>query len=442
MHPPHGLHRRLAPVVVAIAGLIVAGTATPAAAAPAPMVPLAGPAPAAGPASLADAADQLSSGLDPSTYGGIYVDTATNSVTLMALKGRTPAAALNRAASPATGVAARTRYVTRSMATLTDMRDTSIWTRLPKDLRSHITGTQIDVLGNRVVINMDTVTDAARTELYTAFGDSVAVRQADAPSLMSGRYADTAPFYFGDRLIFSFPGGDIYGACTGGFGATYQGDNVMVSAGHCAPYGYIGTIPTVVNNGSFYGEAGCTNVNWCKGVSIGTVWQTRFKDYATSAQAQAGALSIDLSLTHANTLPYTFAAGSNSTVTLLHSYPGPARNPSGTVCFSGATSLGYCGFVVQAQPTTVIGYDGVGYAKITVWHATANSSAIKVCEGDSGGTVYTHISGGGESILGVVSTGWGADRPSVNGASCSANLGFTFWGQGTSTFPGYLPVIG
>ena len=187
MHPPHGLHRRLAPVVVAIAGLIVAGTATPAAAAPAPMVPLAGPAPAAGPASLTDAADQLSSGLDPSTYGGIYVDTATNSVTLMALKGRTPAAALNRAASPATGVAARTRYVTRSMATLTDMRDASIWTRLPKDLRSHVTGTQIDVLGNRVVINMDTVTDAARTELYTAFGDSVAVRQADAPSLMSGR---------------------------------------------------------------------------------------------------------------------------------------------------------------------------------------------------------------------------------------------------------------
>src|SRR5262249_4750446 len=143
-----------------------------------------------------------------------------------------------------------------------------------------------------------------------------------------------------------------------------------------------------------------------------------------------------------SSLQYTYKTGTDNDLTALVSFPGASSTPSGTVCHSGATSLGWCGFAVQAQITTDIVKDpDGGYARFQYWPATATSSSPAVCEGDSGGTVFKYYSSAGQSIYGVVSARFGADRNSVKGVSCSADLGFTYWGQGRSVFPNYLPKI-
>jgi hypothetical protein len=260
--------------------------------------------------------------------------------------------------------------------------------------------------------------------------------------VMLDRYADSAPWFAGDRILMRYPNQRHYGACTAGFGATYNATEVMVTAGHCAPYGATAT-PTSVTNGSAYRENGCPNVNGCDhGAfgSFGTVWQTRLRTYDTIAQATAGPLSTDLALVRTDTLPTTHAAGSAVNLTSLVSFPGATREPTGSACHSGATSLGYCGFTIEANIRAVIADAQPGYARIQIWRAVRNASTFRVCEGDSGGTVYQHF-GSGEMILGVVSGGWGPEAPSTKGAECFGHLGFVYWGQGRGVFPGYTPLV-
>ena len=108
-----------------------------------------------------------------------------------------------------------------------------------------------------------------------------------------------------------------------------------------------------------------------------------------------------------------------------------------------ATSLGACGFSVVANMFDGVIRVKVGittfYTRLKLYEAT--STNLKVCAGDSGGTVYSHFSGGGESILGTASAARGFSLPPVNGWSCNSNLLFTYWGQGRAVFSDILPDI-
>jgi hypothetical protein len=146
-------------------------------------------------------------------------------------------------------------------------------------------------------------------------------------------------------------------------------------------------------------------------------------------------------LIRTNTSQYTHDVGSETAITSLSSFPGAARTPAGQVCQSGATSLGSCQFRIEEGLVTTIASAAGLYARIQVWRANRTNTTARTCGGDSGGTVYQHFSGGGESILGVVSTAYGPDAGTVKGAPCTTGFGFTFWGQGRAVYPGYTPLI-
>jgi hypothetical protein len=219
----------------------------------------------------------------------------------------------------------------------------------------------------------------------------------------------------------------------------------MVTAGHCAPYNGIPT-PTVVTNGARNGENGCnTSTGGCDSEprgAFGTVWRTGVKVFGSRESADDNPVSIDVAMIPTDTLPYTYAANSNSALATLRSFPGAARTPTAgtTVCISGATSLGDCGFSMLAGVYTAIFPVGNGYfARWSTWRATSGS--LQVCQGDSGGTAYSHFGGGGESILGVVSGLYGPAAGSIAGALCARNLHISFWGMARAFDPAFTPII-
>ncbi len=429
--------RRSIAALAAIVTLIATPAAATAATAAGDQAPIAGLAELAGPEDLRGFADDLVAGIDPSVHGGVAVDIANRTVTLMVVRGRSEAALNARASvikSPI-GATVRTKLVDRDTVQLEQLRDTGVWSKLSAELADHVTYTQIDVERNQVVVGLDEVTPGARRQLKKLFGDAVAVRHGQRMTAMN-RYNDGAPFYAGDRLMFSnnsFSPPYRWG-CTGGFPATYQGREVMVTAGHCAPYGSA-TTPTYVAVGGREGENGCMLDDGCWAENFGRVWQTRLRAYPSKPEALANPPTVDLALITTTTLPFTWQAGSNTQTISLVSYPGADRTPTGVVCTSGATSLGYCGFTVEAGIKTLgpVPVGGGGWAMMQAWHARGTAQT-RVCPGDSGGTVYSRF-GAGASVIGVV-TG----STSLPG-ECGNDLYFTHWGQGRPYFPNYVPLI-
>ncbi|WP_143049882.1 hypothetical protein [Asanoa ishikariensis] len=434
-------------MAVVLTSSIIGGAPAAARAADADLAPLAGPAAMAAPADLGQVGAELLDGLAPSTHGGVHIDSADRSITLMVTAGASATAVGARAARiNRPGVTVKVKKVDRSREVLEHLRDDGVWNNLPADLAGQVTKTQIDTLDNRVVVEVANPTREVRRSLKKRFGDAVSVRAGSARTAMT-RYDDFSPYFGADRILMRFPNGQHYGACTAGFGATYAGTQVMVTAGHCAPYGNMAT-PTSVTNGRMNGENGCTAVGGCSTAPIGSfgnVWQTRMRTHDTQAQANAGPLSVDLALIATLTVPTIWRADSDNLTSPVLSFPGAATLPSqsgAVICHSGATSSGDCGFSLQAEIATVTidldpGAPG-RWARFQNWDAVSTNR--QVCGGDSGGPVYTQL-GSGVSMMGVVSTGWGPVAGTVKGQPCNRNLGFVFWGQGRAVFPNYTPRI-
>jgi hypothetical protein len=440
-------HRLFTRPAVATAALILASgilaLPTAAVAAPDDLAPLAGPPALSGPSDLRAYADSLISGLDPATHAGVHVDPATRALTVLTVTADADRAVTGRlTAQRDAGVKVATVRATRSLATLEALRE-GLWKQIPADLAPRVFAAQVDTLTNRVVVEVDEPTDDVRRQLKALFGDAVAVRGGER-AVMLNRYMDSSPWWSGDRIMMRHANGAYAGACTSGFGATYLGTEVMVTAGHCAPYGSLAT-PTVITNGRMPGENGCTTAtgcNWGTVGSFGTVWQTRFRTYTTQAGAEGGPLSTDLALIRSDTAQRTHVVGSETATSPLNSFPGAGHTPAGQVCHSGATSLGSCQFTIQANLTTVIAEAGGHFARIQIWRANGTTSTSRACQGDSGGLVYQHFTSGvGETVLGVLSTGNGGSRPGLKGVACTSGFGFTYWGQGRTPFAGYTPLI-
>jgi hypothetical protein len=391
-------------------------------------------------------ATDLVANVDPRNHAGVDVDPGTRALTVMSVRGVEDATLASRIADlRRAGVTVRTKVQARSRAELEELRD-GLFARLPSDLLSRVFGARIDTAANRVVIDVDDPSNGVRAELRRLFGDAVSVRRGQRITL-TDRYDDLAPWYGGDRILLYVPPHAYTEACSSGFGATYRNQTVMVTAGHCAPYGDVAT-PTLVANGATNGEGGCqlfTCPDPAGPGSFGTVWRTGMHMYADPnvAVAKSTPQSIDLAMILTSTSPYTWAAGSDSALAHLTSYPGPSRTPAGSICLSGAQSWGTCGFQVLAEqyvgPVAEEINNVTYYAKVTYYEAT--STSLSVCGGDSGGTVYSHFSQGGESILGVATGTRGNVMPSIHGSPCGSNLLFTYWGQALEFYPGFLPNL-
>jgi len=409
------------------------------------MAPLAGP-----PARIDDPRAQsfavdLIRGMDPAT-GGIAVDVATRTITVMVVRGRDTAALRQRvAAAHYTGYRIKTADVTYDAAYLDDLRQNAIWRQAPTEVLDHVVGTQVDTRLNRVVVILDNVTSELRRALRKQFGDKVAVRRGERLEPMSGRYTDPSPHSGGARLIIGIPGSINYGLCSAGFPATYNGNRVMVTAGHCLAYTSAGVPPYEISNGAWNGEGGCVSIVCWFGVQgdYGHLYQTRFKLYATQDEADHAPESIDIAMIAGSAVqPVVYRAESSVNTSQIVSNPGSSRSPSGSnLCVSGATTWGHCGYVVVlAGPITLRNHIvqqapwPSGYVRVDVWVALNPDTSLLLCNGDSGGTVYGHF-GTGEMVYGV------AVDTNKDGTNCGTQLGFTYWGQASGTFPGYLPII-
>lgn len=111
------------------------------------------------------------------------------------------------------------------------------------------------------------------------------------------------------------------------------------------------------------------------------------------------------------------------------------------VCFSGATSQGSCGWVVDNHfdmvfcAVTVNG-SRTGWSTNPAWVAHSIGSRTIACHGDSGGIVCRGAPGG-FSVLGSLSGVSIAD-----GVMCgSQSMWSTSWGDMTQRLPGFLPKI-
>jgi hypothetical protein len=151
------------------------------------LAPLAGPPALSGPSDLRDYADSLVAGLHPATHGGVHVNPSTRLVTVVTVTAGADRAVTDRSfAQRRTGVKVTTLRANRSLATLEALRDDVLWKGIPAALAPRILATQIDTLTNRVVVEVDEITDEIRRELRARFGDAVAVRSGER-AVMSHR---------------------------------------------------------------------------------------------------------------------------------------------------------------------------------------------------------------------------------------------------------------
>jgi hypothetical protein len=124
--------------------------------------------------------DDISMSTPHAAYGGVTLG-GGGGIIVAELVGR-PDQGLARAIrhARAAGVQVQELSVERSLAELEGLADRGAFRRLPLALRDHGTMTQVDVIGNRVIVGFDLPLDLAlRADVASTFGSAVAVARAD-----------------------------------------------------------------------------------------------------------------------------------------------------------------------------------------------------------------------------------------------------------------------
>jgi hypothetical protein len=353
------------------------------------------------------AAGQLQTLIDtvraaPGTYTGLWIDSTTNTIYVATpVSNITPASIAALVAAPTTN--AQTMKIQIVKATHTADQLDAIATRVTTD-----TGLQSaakksgailstwypDPITDQVVIGFTKVTNAELTAVHTEYGDTARViTQPIAQSAIAKipttpkphlprpqtRSADSAPWYGGDDITFTYNGSGF--SCTSGY---EFGSSSMSTAGHCG-----GDPTTFYNNGVYTGET--YSMQW-------------------------GANRIDMQLMHGSTyLPYIWAGSGGNTAEPVSGSGGVADG--GTYCTGGYVTGQNCSAVVEAVDVCIVEYDDVMNDDVTVCdldEAHSSNGTDIVQSGDSGGPVYTSNSTGAPYAVGTISaangtTGWWSD---------------------------------
>jgi hypothetical protein len=119
-----------------------------------------------------------------STYGGVVLGGGAGIVVAKLPGPQDPALDRLLHRARAAGVTVEIVPATRSLAELDALGNHDAWTRLPANLTTHLTATQVDVARNRVVLGFDVPLDESlRAVVAATFGDSVVVAKAEMARL-------------------------------------------------------------------------------------------------------------------------------------------------------------------------------------------------------------------------------------------------------------------
>ena len=231
---------------------------------------------------------------------------------------------------------------------------------------------------NRVIVTISELNDGLLKELASQFGqDAVAVRvNPDLPRVNSddARNSDASPFGGGARI--NVPGG----TCSSGFAWINGSQQGMITAAHCTPTG--GAVSTPVH--SMGNVTSGSGENWKP--NDGTV------PYTGQTSLRGDVALIWLGSTRSSHA-FMFRGGPTSTTgNTVKSAWGRFSQSGDTVCVGGATRGELCGWTVYGVGIHVFYFNESAWARNMV--EVLKSGRPCTAGGDSGGPVYTFVSGG------------------------------------------------
>ena len=243
---------------------------------------------------------------------------------------------------------------------------------------------------DRVILEVDQVTDPFLYDLASRF-DATAIAVYAQPShtvtAPASRNYDGSPFWGGAQI--NAPAG----GCTDAF-SWYSGPyQMMLTAGHCAPNG--GSVSTpVYSMGSVNAES---EESWNPGT--GTVYLTGQSTY----RGDIALIRINSGKSSEGWM-YTGGWNSNSGANVKQMW---SRSPQSgdSYCTGGYASGEVCSWVVDWVGGDYY-YSGTGETARHVTHGTKKGQCIDL--GDSGGPVYTYVTGG-VAAKGIISGAWIGD---------------------------------
>lgn len=352
----------------------------------------------------------------PGTYTGLWINEKTNTIYVATpATNITPASIAALVAAPTTST--QTLKIQIVKATYTANQLDTIATRVTTDTNLQSAAKKSDAtlstwypdpITDQVVIGFTKITNTELAAVHAEYGTTARViTQPIAQSAIAktpltqattattttppatnpnphpphpqSRSADSAPWYGGDDITFTYNGSGF--SCTSGY---EFGSTSMSTAGHC------GADPTTFyNNGVYTGET--YSMQW-------------------------GANRIDMQLMHGSTyLPYIWAGPGGNTAEPVSGSGGVADGA--TYCTGGYVTGQNCSAVVEAVDVCIVEYDDVMNDDVTVCdldeaHSSNNTDIVQ--SGDSGGPVYTSNSTGAPYAVGTISaangtTGWWSD---------------------------------
>lgn len=311
--------------------------------------------------------DEVDSKLDPllkhlasqAQFGGLYIDQSSGGVIDIATTGDASATLKDATSSAPSGAVLRSRHVQYTLQQLSALKD-----RVTQDVSSltaagvEVATIGVDVVANRVRIEVANLTDQVTTDLNARYGAEVIVVPGDAPvpATCTSRGACPLPNK-GGLSIHATVGTTTY-YCSSSYSARdiIYGAKYLYTAGHCIK------------------DAGINTVWYMGSTAIGP---GSVQDFYNGTSADVGLIALYSSnLTPPLNQVY---ASSNLDVRSMSGWWASSSQQAGvTVCRSGLTSGWLCGTIVQPDVTAIVG-------GTTVLHQWKTSYASG--QGDSGATM-------------------------------------------------------
>lgn len=236
-----------------------------------------------------------------------------------------------------------------------------------------VSSTGTDLSSNRVNLEVTTLDESGIAKLAHLIGDVTQVEltlNTHRYSLAANRGADSSPFW----------GGAAIAGCTAGFAWQASSTTVrMLTAGHCYPQGATrGASPV----GTVYNTNG-SNWNSTNGTVtvIGGANRNVRGDFAMITIASGGTATNRVYINALNTTTSRVVLGEWATEPMLNEQ----------FCSDGAVTFEMCGWKVQYSTYRNIAYSSTAIAR-QVYVGVRYDSA-QIIKGDSGGPVYTIVSG-------------------------------------------------
>lgn len=319
---------------------------------------------------------------EPAQWAGVWYDHKAGQIVTAV-----PQNATQRTLTAA-GTTGKVVMVSRSFADLKKISDEII--HRPSIASVPVTSTGMDWEHNAVVVGLEHVTDDARAELASEFGDAVTVQEVGRAVQQNGpdRWRDRYPYWGGSGWA---PNGDSgTPACSTAFAVRRpdRSKKFLLTAGHC-------NSPTAEDAATLNTQSTAWNN------LIGTSKGYQNSLCGTKSSCEIGSTKYgDLSVIRVSGIEpriYSGAARATGSIAVTNTQTSHPAVDS-WVCVSGATTGSHCGYRVTTNFTSVRYDDG---AVMTPVVQTLNTNGSCTSGGDSGGAVYLPISSGGISASGV-----------------------------------------